>query len=328
MKEDIYISLIYKALKGEITLAEQSSLDTETDLSIQKQQLRNEIEDAWFSSSTLPDLDIDVEADLKALHPKLEKAHSSTPKTTKPANNFRIFRRLAIAACTLMIAAVGFWTLSNNGSEAVYVSLENPTTHTLADGSKIVLNKNSQLTVSKDFGKENRSVNLSGEAYFNVAKDAQSPFVITANQTKVTVLGTSFNVKSTPQYCKVAVNTGKVSVQTSNNSVELIANELAIHNLNDNSLNKENLNTQNFSFYKNKSIVFKDTPVRDALKQLQLIFDSDINLQNTDLNSCRISLVTNKNTIEQVLEKLSLTLNTKVNKIDNQTYILEAGSCQ
>jgi ferric-dicitrate binding protein FerR (iron transport regulator) len=69
----------------------------------------------------------------------------------------------------------------------------------LPDGTRVWLNSNSKLNFSRDFNVKDRDVTLEGEAYFEVAKDARLPFVVHASSLDITVLGTSFAVKSYPQ---------------------------------------------------------------------------------------------------------------------------------
>jgi ferric-dicitrate binding protein FerR (iron transport regulator) len=66
----------------------------------------------------------------------------------------------------------------------------------LPDGSKVWLNSGSTLTYDKQFGKEIREVVLSGEAFFDVVKNAEKPFIIHTTSMDIKVLGTRFNVKS------------------------------------------------------------------------------------------------------------------------------------
>lgn len=85
---------------------------------------------------------------------------------------------------------------------------------TLPDGSEVMLNVDSKLTVSKDFGESDRGVTLVGEAFFKVAKDKTRPFIIRSGTLKTRVVGTSFNINAYPdlEKIKVAVMTGKVRV--------------------------------------------------------------------------------------------------------------------
>lgn len=100
----------------------------------------------------------------------------------------------------------------------------------LPDGSSVWLNASSNLTYDKDFGKSLREVNLTGEAFFNVAKDPSRPFIIHTKVIDVKVLGTEFNVKAYPNdsYTETSLIRGTVEVTVKNRSGEklhLIPNE-------------------------------------------------------------------------------------------------------
>jgi len=69
---------------------------------------------------------------------------------------------------------------------------------TLPDGTLVWLNAGSRLTYGKNFNRSRREVSLTGEAFFDVAKNDQKPFLIHTNRIDIQVLGTSFNVKSYP----------------------------------------------------------------------------------------------------------------------------------
>lgn len=68
----------------------------------------------------------------------------------------------------------------------------------LPDGSEVWLNAGSKLTYDEQFGKTIREVKLTGEAFFDVVKNASKPFIIHASNVDIKVLGTQFNVKSYP----------------------------------------------------------------------------------------------------------------------------------
>jgi transmembrane sensor len=69
----------------------------------------------------------------------------------------------------------------------------------LPDGTQVWLNSNSKLKYSADFNLRSREVELEGEAYFDVAKDMERPFIVHASTIDVRVLGTAFTIKSYPQ---------------------------------------------------------------------------------------------------------------------------------
>jgi ferric-dicitrate binding protein FerR (iron transport regulator) len=77
------------------------------------------------------------------------------------------------------------------------VTVNGSRTHlTLPDGTKVWLNAGSRLTYDKNYGSVRREINLTGEAFFDVANNPQQPLIIHTPRMDVRVLGTSFNVKS------------------------------------------------------------------------------------------------------------------------------------
>lgn len=84
----------------------------------------------------------------------------------------------------------------------------------LADGSSVVLQSTSELTLNSEFGRTTREVHLKGEAFFNVFRDESKPFVVYTDEVITRVLGTSFNVRAYEDDgdITVAVRSGKVSV--------------------------------------------------------------------------------------------------------------------
>lgn len=83
----------------------------------------------------------------------------------------------------------------------------------LSDGSKVLLSANSRLEYQKEFTDTIRSVKLSGEARFEVAKDASRPFIVCTEQLQTRVLGTVFDMKAYPRYSPdVILYQGRVNV--------------------------------------------------------------------------------------------------------------------
>lgn len=85
----------------------------------------------------------------------------------------------------------------------------------LADGTKIWLNAGSRLLFPQKFEENERKVFLTGEAYFDVAKDKTKPFIVNTGSMHVTVLGTEFNVRdhASDQNLEVVLVEGEVSLK-------------------------------------------------------------------------------------------------------------------
>jgi transmembrane sensor len=100
----------------------------------------------------------------------------------------------------------------------------------LPDKSTVTLKPGSELRYSKNFDGSKREVYLSGEAFFNVQKDAARPFLVYSNEVVTKVLGTSFNIKAyaDDKEVTVAVKKGKVSVYTTADNLAKSGNAKAV----------------------------------------------------------------------------------------------------
>jgi transmembrane sensor len=94
----------------------------------------------------------------------------------------------------------------------------------LPDGTQVWLNAGTRLKYNKTFGSDNREVELSGEAFFDVVENSKLPFIIHTQQIEIRVLGTSFNVKCYPGdfQTETSLIRGKVEVKIRNRSDEKI----------------------------------------------------------------------------------------------------------
>lgn len=144
----------------------------------------------------------------------------------------RSWVQYASAACLAVLVGASIWlyqaknnsispyqlyveALNDSRVEKVNEQIQ-PLIFHLPDGSQVTLFSKSQLSYDNRFGKENRSVYLSGKAFFEVIKQPQKPFFVYANELVTKVLGTSFTVQAYPgdKQVEVLVKTGKVSVFT------------------------------------------------------------------------------------------------------------------
>ncbi len=110
----------------------------------------------------------------------------------------------------LIIGLTVFILLQNNGASKrlkqpeflakneVKTTYGSKTNLVLPDGTKVWLNAGSKMTYDKDYGVNIREVNLTGEAYFDVKKNPQKPFIIHTGKINIRVLGTAFNVRCYP----------------------------------------------------------------------------------------------------------------------------------
>ena len=132
--------------------------------------------------------------------------------------------KVAAVVTLVLIASAAIYTVMRPSQGSAPMLVKNvangqKSTVTLADGSIIRLNAGSRLTYPETFESDTRSIQLVGEAFFEVVRDEKRPFIIKSGDLVTTVLGTSFNISAFPdQDISVTVATGKVRVESSSKS--------------------------------------------------------------------------------------------------------------
>lgn len=167
-----------------------------------------------------------------------------------------------------------------NTTEPVMLSLTTPKGGTyqvtLPDGSKVWLNAASTLTYPSHFGGKMRSVTLSGEGYFNVAKDEQKPFRVISRDQEVKVLGTQFNLSAYPDEAatKTTLVEGAVQLGGGDVDVRLSPGEQGI--LTNGKIQVATVDVATYVGWKNDEFVFNGIELRDAMKQLSRWYDVEV----------------------------------------------------
>ncbi len=177
----------------------------------------------------------------------------------------------------------------------------------LPDGSIVRLNSGSTLIVPEKFNNRFREVELTGEAFFDVAKDAERPFIIHTKDFSIRVLGTSFNVKAYPNDSEklVAVKTGLVNVKSKfNKSVELSPDQMV--NIQGGAIS-DILKTDNKLVYGwiDHLLVFQDRSLSEAFDQIELWFGVELTFDNLIIPEKPITASFENPTLEEVMSNIS-----------------------
>ncbi len=178
----------------------------------------------------------------------------------------------------------------------------------LADGTKAELNAGSSLKYPVKFMEgSNREVFLTGEAFFDVAKDAAHPFIVNADELGIKVLGTQFNVSAYPEdaFVRTVLVEGSVSLSenTSNTkATKLEPDHQAIWNKEEKRIYIEEIETSIFTSWIEGQIVFRHMPFKNIIKKLERHYNVDIRCNNIVLNEETFTASFDIESIEQVLE--------------------------
>lgn len=187
----------------------------------------------------------------------------------------------------------------------------------LSDGTRVWLNSRTTFTYPSRFSSKNREVSLNGEAFFEVAHNEKSPFLVSASLLKVKVLGTQFNMKSYPKESTVVtLAEGKVEVSTNDNENKLTLKprEQVSYTTNSGMVLEKNVNTHITKSWTNGEAAFINKRLNEIICDLNRKFDVEIIITDLSLSkevfTCHFK---ESATIEQVLNLLKET-----RKIDYQ----------
>ena len=209
---------------------------------------------------------------------------------------------------------------------------------TLPDGSTVHLNSGSILRYPAHFDNENRKVSIEGEAYFDVKKDPNHPFLVRTNGVTVRVLGTKFNVKSYPDEKTVETTlvTGKVELYANNQEINdknrlmvLAPNQQAVFEVQKGKkdsiismVHNQNVNVNPIISWKDNRLMFRDEKFADLAQKLERWYNVDIQINDFKLQNTSFSGVFVKETVEQSLNALKLATPFKYRMEKNQIIIL------
>lgn len=216
---------------------------------------------------------------------------------TKPKRSYRTLLNAWYKIAAVLVVAVGIGALirfnatEKQQEEAASVVLNlvqksNPSgvksSHILPDGSTVVLNAASSIEYPRTFGADARMVKLQGEAFFQVAKDADRPFRVLVAEFEVVVLGTTFNVNANLESPEVALVEGKVKVTaaTSDRALELASGQMAVFNKDQNTFTPTTFDVEYITGWKDGYLMFKDATLDEVVEKLHAWYGIDIAVSN------------------------------------------------
>lgn len=273
----------------------------------------------------------------------LDKIHS---RILIPAPAFvqviRLHRlKIAVAAMIFIITGVGYLCIDKGllflPAQKEVVTTGRRKTVKLPDGSVITLEPNSKLRYPQQFTGNTREVMLTGEAYFEVKRDQERPFIVRTPYIGATVLGTSFNVEAYRNgIARVVVTTGRVKIQTANASRELQAviinaNQSVAYNSKNNEIEKRNA-PEDAVFYRQRrsgKFSYSGVPITKVIRELERFYHTSVTIDGIMSGCVFYGYFQVNDNVDRALSLVALSLNATVKKKSNSKgYLITGGNCR
>ena len=270
----------------------------------------------------------DIKATIRIEKPTEPEVNESKIASGSAFSGLKTWIRFAAMFVLPLISALGVYLYMSdkNVTEPLVVSVERgqKASITLPDGSKVWLNSLSELTYNSDFNTEKRELLLDGEAYFEVASNPDKPFVVRSNEITVEALGTAFGVKAYTDDVSVSsiLMHGKVRVTTPNGSIILKPNERIQYDRELATTRQSSVtNAVDFTGWIHNELRFENESLFEIARNIQRIYNVEIIFSTERLKKLRYTGTVDNNSLESVLNLISLTSPVSF-KIDGQKVIL------
>lgn len=221
-------------------------------------------------------------------------------------------------------------TSTSEGMNQLVIPYGNQSKITLADNTVVWLNAGSRLIYPNDFKGNTREVLLFGEAFFEVTKNEQQPFVVKTTDLQVKVLGTKFNISAYAEdkIIQTVLAEGSVAIRRNDaNFLErdlvLKPNQMASFNRNSDETKIYDVDAAYYTLWTKGLLSFNEVDFNRILKKVERFYNVTISFSEPTLGLIRISgkldLKQQREEVLEYLEKVSLT---KIEKVDEFTYVV------
>ncbi|MEM0940530.1 MAG: FecR domain-containing protein [Bacteroidota bacterium] len=237
-----------------------------------------------------------------------------------------LFLKYAASVLIVISAAFGIYYFQTQPSTVRLTNAQSIQEVALPDNSLISLNRGASISYIAPFQDNERRVELSGEAYFEVSKDVEQVFVVEAAGVEISVLGTKFYVQHmNSEALIVQVEEGKILVSYNDLHEIVVAGSAVKVDLVRNEILEEVDKTGLSTFWKNRKLIFNLTSIEEVINSLNTAYDMNIQLEGKT-EGCSLTVVFDNESIDTILEIISNTLNYEV--IESQgSFTLKGNGC-
>jgi ferric-dicitrate binding protein FerR (iron transport regulator) len=227
---------------------------------------------------------------------------------------------IKIAAAALILLGAGTFVYMQMSRKPAVEMVQLNTGHdpntlikTLADGSVIYIAQNSVFSFPEEFESGSRTVELKGEAFFDIAPDEGNPFIIETNEALIQVLGTAFNVKTkNGDGFELFVDRGsvKVTLKSDPSASEMVVAGEKITTMKNSLVKSKHIPGEASSWYKHR-MHFKDETLQNIITVLNRNFNTTFVVESNEIGKRKMTVTFRNETAETITELICMTLNLK-----------------
>ncbi len=342
MQNDRFNFLVAKYLSGEIQKAEQDELDQ----MLQDKEFSQQFK--WLQTAWNGKESFNIEEGKLLTMEKIAQEGKSIVFGKKESpmqqKTQQISLLLKIAGSIILVVSLGYLYINTQTQQndeffqsswkTTETSSGQLSTITFSDGSKAVLNGESKLSRPSIFSDSLRIVELEGEAYFEIAKDKNRPFIVKTKYVSTKVLGTKFNVNafSSDENVTVSLLEGSVKVYGNEFDGQEIEqyipglNEQVVINTNSKSVRVIDIEPENVIGWKDNIFSFDNVKMEKVLMAIKRRYGVTFEVKNKNINNCLIKMKFNNASLEAMLEAITFATNSTY-EINEHKIIITGEGC-
>lgn len=314
---------LIKYLNTTLTPEEQLNVEQWINDSDENRLHFQKIRKLWDNAAAINDFEkIDVDSQWMLTLKQMKNIDHKLQKQPKERASliWKVAASVVLLACMAVLYNSFFspvTLVAENGKENKYE---------LPDGSIVWLNNDSELTYEKDFMEKLRKVTLSGEGYFEIAKNPDKPFIVKATNTTTKVLGTKFNIKENKNKVALILDEGSVQFSSELEKQILVPGEKVIADSTGKLMKMKNDNV-NFLSWKTKTLTFDHTSLEIVIKHIETLYGIEIETKNPDFLKCSLTSEFKEEPLEDILQTLQILFQIEYQKTGENKYVIIGGSC-
>jgi transmembrane sensor len=309
-------SLINKFLSGEISDSDLDSLKTWLDEGPANRRIFDEENEIWQQSGFKTKHDnFNSERAWSDISDKLgigkARAHRTVVLRT---NNFRLLIAAASVAFIVAIGGLTLW-LTEFGSEIKRIAAitsvktdEGEKVHViLEDSTSIEMNSGTTLEYQDDFNFRDRKIKLSGEAYFDIHKNPEKPFLVQLEKMTITATGTKFNVYSYQDDNRIEATLEEGAIQVAIKGKDIInvkPGQQVVYFTKSNSAILRDVTPDTYTSWKENKLKLNDTPMEEAFRRIARRYNVTFEIRSRDLLELKYTATFIDESIEDVMQML------------------------